>query len=142
MFGTIVVGADDSPTAMRAVEQALEFAKQSGGTVHFVTAYTPKPPGSSADIPDEFRYAMGSDFAAEDLLKQLAAMARAQEVPCETHPATGDPVDALLDTAEKVGADLIVVGNKGMKGARRVLGSVPNSVAHKATCAVLILPTS
>jgi nucleotide-binding universal stress UspA family protein len=56
---------------------------------------------------------------------------------------TGDPVDALVNVAEQEGADLIVVGNKGMAGVRgKVLGSVPNSVAHRAHCAVLILPTT
>ena len=43
--------------------------------------------------------------------------------------------------ADRIGADLIVVGNKGMKGVRRVLGSVPNSVAHQANCSVLIVDT-
>jgi nucleotide-binding universal stress UspA family protein len=44
--------------------------------------------------------------------------------------------------AEEVGADLVVVGNRGMKGARRVLGSVPNTIAHGATCSVLIADTT
>jgi nucleotide-binding universal stress UspA family protein len=49
--------------------------------------------------------------------------------------------DALLHVAEAVDADLIVVGNRGMTGLGRVLGSVPNTVAHHAPCAVLIVPT-
>ena len=44
----------------------------------------------------------------------------------------------LIADAAEVEADLIVVGNKGMTGVRRVLGSVPNSVAHSAPCSVLI----
>jgi nucleotide-binding universal stress UspA family protein len=58
------------------------------------------------------------------------------------HAASGDPADAIVQTAERVGADLIVVGNKGMKGVRRVLGSVPNAVAHGAPCSVLIVDTA
>ncbi len=142
MFGTIVVGADDSPTAMHAVEQALVLAKLSGGTLHFVTAYTARRGAPGGDVPDEFHYAVGSDADAATLLARLATMARAEGVPCESHPVPGDPAEALVEAADRVGADLIVVGNKGMKGARRVLGSVPNSVAHKAGCAVLILPTT
>jgi nucleotide-binding universal stress UspA family protein len=53
----------------------------------------------------------------------------------------GDPADALLNVAKDVGASTIVVGNRGMRGGRRVLGSVPNTVSHKASCNVLIVQT-
>jgi nucleotide-binding universal stress UspA family protein len=48
----------------------------------------------------------------------------------------------MISVAEGVGADLIVVGSKGMKGARRIIGSVPNSVAHRAPCHVLVAKTA
>lgn len=57
------------------------------------------------------------------------------------HAATGDPAAAIVRIAEEEEADLVVVGNKGMKGTRRILGSVPNSVAHGAPCSVLIVDT-
>ena len=141
MYNVVVVGADDSPTALEAVRQAIGFAKMSGGTLHFVTAYKPKPTGT-VDVPDEFRYAMASTHEADVLLRRLTDLARAEGVDSEVHAVTSDPADALITVADREGADLIVVGNKGMKGARRVLGSVPNSVAHRATCSVLILPTT
>jgi len=53
-----------------------------------------------------------------------------------------DPASALLDVAEEIGADLLVVGNKGMRGPRRYLGSVPSKVAHHAGCTVLIVDTA
>ena len=59
-----------------------------------------------------------------------------------THAFPGDPVDTILHIAAEIDADLIVVGNKGMRGAGRVLGSVPNSIAHKAPCAVMIVSTT
>jgi nucleotide-binding universal stress UspA family protein len=59
-----------------------------------------------------------------------------------THESTSAPADAICEIAVQVKADLIVVGNKGMTGMRRVLGSVPNAVAHQAPCAVLIAFTS
>ncbi len=65
----------------------------------------------------------------------------AREWRLKYYPATGDPADAIVRVADQIGADLIVVGNKGMKGVRRVLGSVPNSVAHQANCSVLIVDT-
>ena len=61
----------------------------------------------------------------------------------QTHAREGDPADAILDVAEEVKADLIVVGNKGMTGARRfLLGSVPNKVSHHAPCSVIIVRTT
>ncbi len=59
----------------------------------------------------------------------------------EAHAAQGNADDVILSIAVEVGADLIVVGSKGMRGARRYLGSVPNSVAHGAHCAVLVVKT-
>ena len=141
MYNRIVVGVDDSSTAHQAFAQAIEFAKMSGGTLHIVTAYKPKPV-NEADIPDEFRYSMASTGEADVLLRRLADEAAAHGVASEVHAATADPADALITVADREGADLIVVGNKGMKGKRRMLGSVPNSVAHRANCSVLILPTT
>ncbi len=141
MYNVVVVGADDSPTALEAFTKAVEFARMSGGTLHIVTAYKPKPTDNGA-LPDEFRYSMASTGEADVLLRRLAELATAQGVVSELHAATDDPADAIVGVADREGADLIVVGNKGMKGARRVLGSVPNSVAHRATCSVLILPTT
>ena len=58
------------------------------------------------------------------------------------HAIPGDATAAILRVAQEVNADLIVVGNKGMKGKGRVLGSVPNTVSHKAPCSVLIVNTT
>ena len=64
-------------------------------------------------------------------------------VEVETMPREGDPADAILDVAEEKGADLIVVGNKGMTGAKRfLLGSVPNKISHHAPCSVMIIRTT
>ena len=61
----------------------------------------------------------------------------------ETHAREGDPADAILDVAEEQKADLIVVGNKGMTGAKRfLLGSVPNKISHHAPCSVMIIRTT
>ena len=61
----------------------------------------------------------------------------------ETFARQGDAADAILDVAEEQRTDLIVVGNKGMTGAKRfLLGSVPNKVSHHAPCSVLIVRTT
>ena len=63
-------------------------------------------------------------------------------VESEIHARAGTAADVILDVAEELDADLIVVGNKGMTGTRRfLLGSVPNRVAHHASCNVLIVRT-
>jgi nucleotide-binding universal stress UspA family protein len=84
--------------------------------------------------------------AREDVATLLSQAARAAEeagIPVQTFQRQGDPADAILDIAEERDADLIVVGNKGMTGAKRfLLGSVPNRVSHHAPCSVLIIRTT
>jgi nucleotide-binding universal stress UspA family protein len=142
VFETVVVGADDSPTAAEAVRQAIELVKLTGGRLHVVTAYKPHQLASGASDVDQFLKSLGSNHLAESLLADFGSRARIAGVDVETHPRTGAPAEAICEVATQVKADLIVVGNKGMTGVRRVLGSVPNSVAHQAPCAVLIAFTS
>jgi nucleotide-binding universal stress UspA family protein len=140
VFKTVVVGADDSSTAREAVVVAADVAQNSGSELHIVTAYDPKSVRVE-ELPEELRYA-GGEHPAEALLRRLSELVRERGLEPIVHAAEGDPVDAIVAVAESVDADLIVVGNKGMKGVRRVLGSVPNSVAHKAPCSVLIADTT
>jgi len=139
MFDSVVVGADDSPTAAQAVEAAIELVKIVGGALHVVTAYKPTSGGASG-LPSEFQNVVLSNGRAQGLLDDLASRARAGSVTVKTHALKSDPVDALIAVAEREKADLIVVGSKGMQ--RRVLASVPNSVAHQAPCSVLIVKTT
>jgi nucleotide-binding universal stress UspA family protein len=140
MFDTVVVGADGSPTAAEAVKAALELSKLHGGKLHIVSAYKPKQYSSTG--AGEFSKSLESGDLAESLLADLASNARIAGVEVEIHAESGDPAKAICDVAERVRADVVVVGNKGMSGVRRVLGSVPNSVAHEAPCSVLIVSTS
>jgi nucleotide-binding universal stress UspA family protein len=79
----------------------------------------------------------------EDILKEAASELGKDGVQVETFARQGDPADAILDVAEEHNADLIIVGNKGMTGAKRfLLGSVPNKVSHHAPCSVLIVRTT
>jgi nucleotide-binding universal stress UspA family protein len=139
VFKTVVVGADDSSTAREAVAVAADVAKSGGSELHIVTAYDPKSVRLD-HLPEDVRYA--AQHPAEALLRRLSELVRERGLEPIVHAAEGDPVDAIVAVAESVDADLIVVGNKGMKGVRRVLGSVPNSVAHRAPCSVLIADTT
>jgi nucleotide-binding universal stress UspA family protein len=133
MYTTIVVGAHKSETAQRAVAEAIELARALGAHVHLVSAY-PKDRGpiDGKDTPGR--------ADAQRSLDALVLSAGAQRFT--THALPGDPAKAILSVAEEVGADLIVVGNKGMKGKGKFLGSVPNDVAHQARCAVLIVSSA
>jgi nucleotide-binding universal stress UspA family protein len=138
MFETVVVGADGSETAAEAVRQAIELVKLTGGKLHIVSAYTPHALKTGGD---EFAKSLGSDAVARSLLDDLGSRAALAGVTVDTHAKAGSPADAICDVATAVNADLVIVGNKGMTGARRILGSVPNSVAHQAPCSVLIADT-
>jgi nucleotide-binding universal stress UspA family protein len=142
VFETIVVGADGSPTAAEAVTRAIALARLMGGQLHIVTAYKPEEITSSVREIDEYFKSVGSSHHAEALLADLAARARVAGVEANTHMSKSPPADAICEVAVEVKADLIVVGNKGMRGVQRILGSVPNSVAHKAPCDVLIALTT
>jgi nucleotide-binding universal stress UspA family protein len=142
VFNTVVVGADGSETAAEAVRRAIGLVKLTGGQLHIVTAYKPEHLGSSDGEIDRYLKSLGSDSFARSVLAELSAVARAAGIQAETHALTSAPADAICEVAAQVQADVIVVGNKGMRGARRVLGSVPNSVAHQAPCDVLVAFTT
>jgi nucleotide-binding universal stress UspA family protein len=138
MFKTILVAADDSETAARAVRTAVDLVKALGGDLHVMTAYRPESV-KTEKLPDEYLDRVTDP--ADLLLNKLRDEIRKEGVEAKYHPAAGNAADAIVKVADYVGADLIVVGNRGMKGVRRVLGSVPNSVAHAANCSVLIVDT-
>jgi len=141
MFSSVVVGTDGSDTADETVRHAISIAKLSGATLHIVTAYKPRPVRTGS-VPEEFRDQLASDGSADALLEDQCSRARTAGIEVQGHTGTGDPAEAIVRVAEQEHADLIVVGNKGMAGVRRVLGSVPNSVAHQAPCAVFIVQTT
>lgn len=145
MFSTIVVGTDGSDSAAGAVALAVDLAQRSGATLHVVSAYKDALTSVSVAhvgavaVPDSSETAAALKSASEEMLAEVAK--GTVEVPVKTHAVAGPPAEVLIGVAESVGADLIVVGSKGMKGARRLIGSVPNSVAHRAPCHVIIAKT-
>jgi nucleotide-binding universal stress UspA family protein len=147
VFTRIVVGTDGSETAGEAVEQAVGLAKLSGATLSIVSAYQPisgrRVSGEQREAPTDVHYEIGPREDVNLVLDAAAAEAKKEGIEVQTHPVEADPADAILNVAEETKADLIVVGNKGMTGARRyLLGSVPNNVSHHAPCSVLIIRTT
>jgi nucleotide-binding universal stress UspA family protein len=147
MFTRIVVGTDGSETAAEAVRQASELAKLSNARLDIVSAYEPIPrqrvQEEQRSAPGDVQYEIGPREDVNATLDQAVGKAKNDGLEVEGHALEGDPADAILDVAEQVKADLIVVGNKGMTGARRfLLGSVPNKVSHHAPCSVIIIRTT
>ena len=148
MFTSILVGTDGSDTATTAVRYAIDLARELGAQLHIVSAYEPvsdqRLRKERVELPEDLQWMINP---REDVLamleqaRQEAAGAGVAEV--ETFARQGDAADAILDVAEEQRSDLIVVGNRGMTGAKRfLLGSVPNRVSHHAPCSVLIVRTT
>jgi nucleotide-binding universal stress UspA family protein len=148
MFSTIVAGTDGSQTAETALRAAVDLARQSHARLHIVSAYEPvsgpRMRSEQLDVPKDMEWAVGPRADVLELLDRARAIAGEAGVDAvETFARQGDAADAIIDIAEEQRADLIVVGNKGMTGAKRfLLGSVPNRVSHHAPCSVLIVRTT
>lgn len=119
-YRKMLVGTDGSSTAQKAVAAAVELARKAGAELHVVTVAS-----SQADA------------------ERVLAKVRDEHADVTTSPLVGDPAEAMVEYAQQHGIDLVIVGNKGMTGARRfLLGSVPNKVSHHATQSVLIANTT
>jgi nucleotide-binding universal stress UspA family protein len=143
MYDTIVVGTDGSAGATKAVEHAAALAAITAAHLHIAMA-TPSIPILVA--PDMI-IATG-DWANASAQATTAALAAAAEIAtgagavATTHRCSGDPADALLSLCDELDADLLVIGSRGMHGARRfLLGSVSSRCAHHADRSVLIVHT-
>ncbi|MGB9112431.1 MAG: universal stress protein [Acidimicrobiales bacterium] len=141
-YDSVVVGIDGSDRAAIAFRDALSLAKLSGAKLHLVHVVHPAVP---AGFSNSYQSQLALDRDREDaerISEQALAEAEREGVAAEVHHPGGDAADGIINIAEAVNADLIVVGNRGMTGAKRfVLGSVPNSIAHRAPCSVLIVKT-
>jgi len=147
MFQRIVVGTDGSDTATEAVRTAVELAKLSNAKLEIVSAYEPVPQSrlraEESGVSGDISHTINPREDVQFVLDKAAGEAKRENVEVVTHPREGDPADAILDVAEENDADLVLVGNKGMTGARRfLLGSVPNKISHHAPCDVWIVKTT
>jgi len=143
----IVAGTDGSATAEVAVDKAAELARALGARLHVVAAYSSASSGAwmaaaAMTVPGVVDDASAARQAAEEIVDRTSARLRQRGLQVATHVCQGEPAEVLMTVADGENAQMIVVGNRGMAGARRVLGSVPNRVSHHAKCGVLIVPTS
>lgn len=130
--GPIVAGTDGSATARLAMDKAAELAQVLDAPVHVVCV-----PGAIAGLEWPQR------ITAQEIVNKVAERLRGQGLTVETHlpQDSGDAGVTLVAVADAVQAQMIVIGNKGMTGVRRLLGSLPNTVTHQARCDVVIVPT-
>ncbi|MCV7444166.1 universal stress protein [Mycobacterium paraense] len=148
-YQTVVVGTDGSDSSLRAVERAAAIAAEHGAKLIVATAHLPVPvekgryaipPGS--DHGQDYRTVGEAPFyAILQNARERAHQAGARDV--EEKPIVGPPINALVQLAEEIRADLLVVGNVGLSSvAGRLLGSVPSEVSRRAKTDVLIVYTT
>lgn len=144
LYRTILAGTDGSESSLRAVDRAAEMAHECVGRLVLVCAYTPHPLGGVAAVRDEL---IGSamEVSGEESSKRVLAKAAERAdtrgaVDLETVSIEGAPAPSLLDEADRQGADLIVIGNRGLNTLTgRVLGSIPEAVFRKSRIDVLVV---
>jgi nucleotide-binding universal stress UspA family protein len=146
----IIAGPDGSPAAEQAVRVALELSGRLGSRLHLVSAFNPAAPSTLRefreavpDTLDSLRWVITGREHAEAALRSAVRPAQAAGLEPIVHARPGDPAEAVIEVAVEEGADLIVVGSKGMADRRRfLLGSVADRVAHHAPCSVMIVRTT
>ena len=142
-----MVGTDGSATASEAVRRAAVVARARGARLHLVTAYDARLSRAQRDeiqrMPEDLRWRVSPGEGAEEVLRAAVSLVADAGLEVTSHARPGDPAEVLIDVAEDVGAELIVVGNRGMQGVgRSLLPTVPNRVSHRAGCDVLIVHTT
>jgi nucleotide-binding universal stress UspA family protein len=144
MLSTIAVGTDGTDTAAKAVEFAIDMAKRYDARLVAISAYRPvsesRLRSEQKDAPDEIQWSINPTEDVEAILKDVEEKAQEAGLQTTTVAGDGEPADVLVQHAEEQDADVLIIGNKGMQ--RRILGSVPNSVAHKAPCTVIVVKTT
>jgi nucleotide-binding universal stress UspA family protein len=141
MLATVAVGTDGSATAAKAVGAAADIAERFGARLVLLSAFegtdSPTDTGSGAD---ERQWASNNDARVRELLSRVEQEMRERKIECSSMHDEGDPAEVLVRLAEECQADLLVIGSVGMH--RRVLGSVPNTVTHRAPCSVYVVKTT
>ena len=140
MISTVAVGTDGSATAAEAVREGAEIARRFDAKLVLLSAFQESRSSAGAAEDVELQWTWNPSARIRAILEHTEAELGQTGIECETRADEGDPADVLVRLARECGADLLVIGNKGIK--RRVLGSVPNTVTHKADCSVLVVKTT
>jgi nucleotide-binding universal stress UspA family protein len=144
MVRTIAVGTDGSDTATKAVDFAIDLAQRYRARLVVISSYHPVSPArvdrARDGAPEDIQWAISPHEDVDTIMSAVKARAQAAGVATTTLASEGEPAEVLVRHAEDQDVDVLVVGNKGMQ--RRVLGSVPNTVTHRASCTVVVVKTT
>lgn len=153
MAKIVLTGVDPSQTALRAAEKAAILATGLGAELHVVSAYSVSMSETMRSAQRGFGPSAGAG-AYNKLLDQQAQQAQSTadavaETLREMFPdlgvvaaaVQGPPAEVLLSEASRLGADTIVVGNRGVQGAARVFGSIARTVAAETSSDLYIVNT-
>lgn len=146
-YRTVVVGTDGSESSLRAVDRAAKIAADADAKLIIATGYYPQKEDSrAADALGADAYKVAGNAPIYSLLHDARDRAKAAGAKkIEDRPVKGAPVDTLVDLAEEVGADLLVVGNVGLDARSAIIGrvfSIPGAVATRAKIDVMIVRTT
>ena len=146
-YKTVVVGTDGSESSLRAVDRAAAIAAESNAKLIIVTGYFPhKDDLRAADALGHEGYKVHGNAPIYAMLREARDRAKAAGAnDIEERPIQDSPVNALVDLAENVDADLLVVGNVGLDARSALVGrvfSIPGGIATKAKIDVLIVHTT
>ncbi|MHB1874133.1 MAG: universal stress protein [Streptosporangiaceae bacterium] len=137
MFGTIVVGVDESGHADHAVQQVIKIAAESGDKVvvfHGVVVHPSRATPYTTETRDEAQILVDKYVA----MLTSAGIEATGEVHREVETGVGG---ALLDVAAEHQAGLLVVGTRGRSDlTSMLLGSVAHEVVHRSHMPVLVVP--
>jgi nucleotide-binding universal stress UspA family protein len=139
MLSRVAVGTDGSATAAEAVRAATEMAQRFEAELVLLGVFQDGG-GSAGDEDPELQWASSPSARLREILERTEKDVRRSGVDCRTLTDEGEPGEVLVRLAEACEADVLVIGNKGMH--RRVLGSVPNTVTHRAPCSVFVVKTT
>jgi nucleotide-binding universal stress UspA family protein len=133
----ILIATDGSAGAAAAVSAGLDLVRDGDGTATVV--YVREGIGPLGD-PFYQRKLTEQMHEAEAVLERARAQAREAGVPVETEILEGDAPEALVELARSRGADVIVIGSRGLGTVKgTVLGSVSSAVVHRADRPVLVV---
>lgn len=146
-YQTVLVGTDGSESSLRAVDRAAKIAAESNAKLIIGTGYFPQPEDKrAADVLGQDSYKVSGNAPVYAMLHDARDRAKAAGATnIEDRPIKDAPVHALVELAEQVGADLLVVGNVGLDARSAIVArvfSIPGAVANRAKIDVLIVHTS
>jgi len=134
-YNNILVAVDLSAEAEQVARKAAALAQGSGAKLHLAHVVEPVNFAYGGDVPIDFSAIQ--DEIQKQAETQLAQLADKLGTACEKHLVAGRAEVEIHALAEKVKADLIVLGSHGRHGLALLLGSTANSVLHGAKCDVL-----